>query len=59
MQASQKYGRNVPDSDQYFVMHRVPPRGVSDDDGNLKEITSSVISFALCDDIQERLERGL
>lgn len=45
---SQKYGRHVPDSDQYFVMHRVPPRGV----------TPSAISFTLCDDIQERLARG-
>ena len=55
---SQKYGRHVPDSDQYFVMHRIPPRGVTDDDGNLVDITSSVISFTLCDDIRERLERG-
>ena len=56
-QASQKYGRHVPDSDQYFVMHRVPPRGVSDAQGNL-DLTSSVISFTLCDDIRERLELG-
>ncbi|MFQ5731500.1 MAG: hypothetical protein ACE5KM_06060 [Planctomycetaceae bacterium] len=32
-QASQKYGRYVPDTDQYFVMHRVPPRGVTDENG--------------------------
>jgi len=57
-QASQKYGRHVPASDQYFVMHRVPPRGVTDNDGNLADITSSVISFTLCDDVRERLERG-
>lgn len=55
---SAKYGRQVPESDQYFVLHRVPPRGVTDDDGNLVDITSSVISFTLCDDIRERLERG-
>ena len=41
---SQKYGRHVPDSDQYFVMHRIPPRGVTDEDGNLVDITASVIS---------------
>lgn len=45
---SQKYGRHVPASDQYFVMHRMPPRGSS----------PSIISFTLCDDIRERLERG-
>lgn len=56
--ASRKYGRHVPASDQYFVMHRVPPRGVTDDDGKLVEITPSVISFTLCDDVRERLERG-
>jgi hypothetical protein len=55
---SAKYGRAVPDSDQYFVMHRVPPRGVTDENGNLVDITSSAISFTLCDDIRERLERG-
>jgi hypothetical protein len=45
---SAKYGRSVPADDQYFVMHRVPPR----------ENTPAVISFTLCDDIRERLERG-
>jgi hypothetical protein len=55
---SAKYGWAVPDNDQYFVMHRVPPRGVTDDDGNLVDSTPSVISFTLCDDIRERLERG-
>jgi hypothetical protein len=38
----------VPDDDQYFVMHRVPPR----------DVNPAVISFTLCDDIRERLERG-
>lgn len=45
---SAKWGRAIPDSDQYFVMHRDPPRGDRD----------AVISFSLCSDIQERLERG-
>lgn len=45
---SARYGRRVPADDQYFVMHRVPPR----DD------KPSVISFTLCDDVRERLERG-
>lgn len=45
---SQKYGRRIPADDQYFVMHRVPPR----DD------RPAVISFTLCDDVRERLERG-
>jgi len=44
---SQRYGR-IPADDQYFVMHRVPPR----DD------RPAMISFTLCDDIRERLERG-
>jgi hypothetical protein len=55
---SQKYGRHVPADDQYFVMHRVPPRGVTGADGSLAEIKPAVISFTLCDDIRERLERG-
>ncbi|QOJ17137.1 MAG: hypothetical protein HRU76_05910 [Phycisphaeraceae bacterium] len=45
---SAKYGRPVRPDDQLFVMHRVPPR----------ESTPAVISFTLCDDIRERLERG-
>jgi hypothetical protein len=45
---SAKYGRVVRPDDQLFVMHRVPPR----------ENTQAVISFTLCDDIRERLERG-
>ncbi len=55
---SQKYGRGVPDDAPYFVMHRVPPRGVTGEDGNLVEIKPAVISFTLYDDIRERLERG-
>jgi len=45
---SAKYGRHIPADDQYFVMHRVPPR-----DGNPAKLT-----FTLCDDIRERLRRG-
>ncbi len=45
---SAKYGRDVPDDDGYFVMHRMPPRADF----------PAVISFTLCDDIRERLERG-
>lgn len=56
--ASAQYGRSVPADDQYFVMHRVPPRGVTGKDGKLDGITPAVISFTLCDDIRERLERG-
>ncbi len=55
---SAKYGRSVPADDQYFVMHRVPPRGVTGKDGTFVGITPAVISFTLCDDIRERLERG-
>jgi hypothetical protein len=55
---SRKYGRRIPEDDQYFVMHRVPPRGVTGNDGDLKEIKPAIISFTLCDDIRERLERG-
>lgn len=57
-QASRQYGRQLPADDQLFVMHRVPPRGVTGDDGNLVEIKPAVISFTLADDIRERLERG-
>lgn len=48
---SAKYGRRVPDDDQYFVMHRQPPRGGDD-------AHDAIITFTLCDDIRERLERG-
>ena len=48
---SARYGRRVPDDDQYFVMHRQPPRG--GEGGH-----DAIISFTLCDDIRERLERG-
>lgn len=48
---SAKYGRRVPMDDQYFVMHRIPPRGGPD--GH-----DAIITFTLADDIRERLERG-
>lgn len=55
---SLKYGRRIPEDDQYFILHRVPPRGVTGPDGNLIEIRPAVISFTLMDDVRERLERG-
>ncbi|MCC6286219.1 MAG: hypothetical protein IT439_13110 [Phycisphaerales bacterium] len=55
---SAKYGCSVPADDQCFVMHRVPPRGVTAKDGELVGITPAAISFTLCDDIREKLERG-
>lgn len=45
---SARYGRRIPDDDQYFVMHRVPPRDAS----------PAMITFTLADDIRERLTRG-
>lgn len=54
---SAKYGRQVPDDDQYFVMHREPPRGVTGPDGQYT-VKPAVLTFTLCDDIRERLERG-
>ena len=48
---SARYGRVIPDDDQYFVVHRVPPRG--GDGGH-----DAILSFTLCDDIRERIERG-
>jgi len=54
---SRKYGRRVRDDDQLFVMHRFPPRGVTGDDGKF-DIKPAIITFTLCDDIRERLERG-
>lgn len=48
---ARRYGRPVPEDDQYFVMHRQPPRG--GDNGH-----DAILSFTLCDDIRERLERG-
>lgn len=45
---SRKHGRRLPEDDQYFVMHRFPPR----DDAPAK------LWFTLADDIRERLERG-
>jgi len=55
---SKRYGRQVPADDQYFVMHRVPPRGETNASGDLVELKPAVISFTLCDDIKERIERG-
>jgi len=55
---SKAYRRNLPADDQYFVMHRVPPRGVTGSDGDLMDISPAVISFTLADDIREQLERG-
>ena len=46
--ASIRYGRHVPEEDQYFVMHRVPPRHGK----------PPIITFTLCNDVRERLERG-
>lgn len=43
-----KYGIQVRADDQLFVMHRDPPR----------EDRSAIITFTLCDDIRQRLERG-
>lgn len=45
---SAKYGRPIPADDQYFVMHREPPRATA----------PARISFSLCSDIKERIERG-
>jgi len=55
---SRKYGRCIPQDDQLFVLHRMPPRGVTGPDGSLVDITPAVFSFTLADDIRERLERG-
>ncbi|HOD83930.1 MAG: hypothetical protein BWX88_04617 [Planctomycetes bacterium ADurb.Bin126] len=55
---SAKYGRRIPDDDQYFVMHRVPPRGIIDPSGKPAGVKPAVITFTLCDDIRERIERG-
>jgi hypothetical protein len=48
---SRKHGRRIPDDDQYFVMHRMPPRGAPD-------AHVAIITFTLADDVRERLERG-
>lgn len=45
---SAKYGRPIPADDQYFIMHREPPRATD----------PAQISFSLCNDIKERIERG-
>ncbi|MCL2645414.1 MAG: hypothetical protein FWD61_00245 [Phycisphaerales bacterium] len=52
---SAKYGQDVPARDHYFVMHRMPPRGEGGADGVVKP---AVLTFTLCADIRERLERG-
>lgn len=56
--ASEHYSRYVPASDQYFVMHRVPARCVTDENDRIVRIQPSVISFTLCDDVRGRLELG-
>lgn len=48
---SEKWGRRIPADDQYFVMHREPPRG-----GDTAR--PAIITFTLCDDIRERIGRG-
>jgi len=55
---SRKYGRHVAACDQYFVMHRFPPRMVPESSDNLADIKPAIISFTLADDVRERLERG-
>lgn len=55
---SARYGRPVPAGDQYFVLHRMPPRCITDEEDRVIDRTPSEISFTLCDDIRERLERG-
>jgi hypothetical protein len=57
-ETSRKYRRRVMADDQLFVMHRMPPRGVTDEEGNPVEIKPAVITFTLADDVRERLERG-
>jgi hypothetical protein len=52
------HGQEIPADDQYFVMHRVPPRGVTNPGGDFVDIKPAVISFTLADDIRQRLERG-
>ena len=52
---SEKYGRDVPACDQFFVMHRTPPRGGADGEDIVQP---SKFTFTLCDDVRERLERG-
>jgi hypothetical protein len=48
---SVRWGRRIPADDQYFVMHREPPRGGDN-------ARPAIITFTLCDDIRERIERG-
>lgn len=56
--ASELYGQQVPAWDQYFIMHRIPPRSVTDENDRTIGIQPSKISFTLCDDVRGRLERG-
>jgi hypothetical protein len=56
--ASEQYSRHVPASDQYFVMHRVPPRYVTDKNERIVSIQPSVITFSLRNDVREQLELG-
>jgi hypothetical protein len=57
-QASETFGRQVPADDQLFVMHRFPPRGGDLVDDEFVGGHRALISFTLCDDVRERLERG-
>jgi len=54
---SAKYGQRVPACDQFFVIHRMPPRDVEGPDGkNILQLAR--FTFTLCDDVREQLERG-
>lgn len=53
-----RYGREVPASDQYFVLHCMPSRMAPGERGERGEVDPSKIWFSLCDDIREQLERG-
>jgi len=55
---SVKYGIHVRDDDQPFVMHRMPPRRGELVDGKFVGGHDAIITFTLCDDVRERLERG-
>ncbi|WP_162006907.1 hypothetical protein, partial [Roseimaritima sediminicola] len=55
---SSRYGQHIPADDQYFVLHRTPPRAEIGDDGSIGAISPAVISFTLCDDVREQLEAG-
>lgn len=55
---TKKYVVAIPADGQYFIMHRVPPRGGESIDREWDGDSPSIISFTLCDDIRERIERG-